>query len=455
MRSITLALRWFVRLSICTLLTGTALAQKAAKPMPAADCENTVVATLTALQRHRLVQQGFKYAQSDTLQTLADQKAITEIPAPPFKEQRRAQYYLQRFKDIGFPEAYMDSIGNVIAERKGRGKGPKVVVAAHLDTVFPEGTPVKVEERNGRLYAPGIGDDGSGLAALLSLARTLQATGIATQGDIVFVGNVGEEGLGDLRGVKALFRQMKNIDGFISIDATHISHLVYNATGSRRYEITYKSPGGHSWLAFGTPSAVHALGRAIAAIAEVKTASELRSSAPQTTFTVGTVRGGTSVNTIASVASMAIDMRSNDAQALAELEGTILRLCRQAADQENTRWRSTKLSVVINLVGDRPAGQQQPSLPIIQAARCSARLLGLPEDADHASSTDANLPISLGIPAITIGGGGTGYDAHSIDESFDPQNAYVGVQRLLLTVLGLVGVEDTTPIAPLLQKRSP
>ncbi|MGH6755473.1 MAG: M20/M25/M40 family metallo-hydrolase, partial [Bradyrhizobium sp.] len=229
---------------------------------------------------------------ADDARTFEEQKRITEIPAPPYKEKVRAEYYLKRMQELGFKDAAIDGEGNVIALRKGSGGGrPKLVVSAHLDTVFPEGTDVTVKEKDGATIAPGIGDDSRGLAALLALVKAMNANAIATVGDIMFVGTVGEEELGNLRGVKALFRDHKDIDGFISIDGLGITRIVNQGTGSHRYEFVFKGPGGHSFQEFGLPSAIHAMGRAIAKISELQPPSD-----PKTTFTVGTVAGGTSVN---------------------------------------------------------------------------------------------------------------------------------------------------------------
>ena len=302
---------------------------------------------------------------ADDERTLAEQKRITEIPAPPFKETVRAEYYLKRFQELGLEDASIDSEGNVIALRKGTGGGrPKLVVSAHLDTVFPEGTDVSVKEKDGAILAPGIGDNSRGLAALLSLLKSINANEIATVGDIMFVGTVGEEELGNLRGVKALFRDHNDIDGFISIDGLGISRVVNQATGSHRYEMIFKGPGGHSFQEFGLPSAIHAMGRAIAKISELQTPSD-----PKTTFTVGTVAGGTSVNAIAGEARMAVDMRSNSTEELLKLEARLLDLVKEAVAEENARWKSDKMTVEIKLIGDRPAGIVAMDSPIVQATQ--------------------------------------------------------------------------------------
>ena len=372
---------------------------------------------------------------------LAEQKRITEIPAPPYKEKIRAEYFLKRFVELGFKDAAIDSEGNVIALRKGSGGGrPKLVVSAHLDTVFPEGTDVTVKEKDGAILAPGIGDDSRGLAALLSLIKSINANGIATVGDILFVGTVGEEELGNLRGVKALFRDHADIDGFISIDGLGISRVVNQATGSHRYEMIFKGPGGHSFQEFGLPSAIHAMGRAIAKISELQTPSD-----PKTTFTVGTVNGGTSVNAIAAEARMAVDMRSDSTEELLKLEARLLDLVKQAVVEENARWKSDKMTVEIKLIGDRPAGIVAMDSPIVQAtARAVSVVTRAPRVTFAGSSTDSNLAMSLGIPAVTIGGGGEGGNWHSRNEWYRPVDAWMGPQNALLTMLVLTGLDGVT-----------
>jgi acetylornithine deacetylase/succinyl-diaminopimelate desuccinylase-like protein len=262
----------------------------------------------------------------------------------------------------------------------------------------------------------------------------------------MFCGNVGEEGLGDLRGVKALFRDNKDIDGFISIDGTDVNKITYLATGSHRYEVTFSGPGGHSFAAFGRPSAIHAMGRAITHIADLTTPAD-----PKTTFTVGVVSGGTSVNSIAAEAKLLMDMRSNRGKELLEFEAKFFDALKQGAAEENARWKSDKITVQTKLVGDRPAGVQPSDSGIVQAAWASAKALGQKPALASGSSTDSNLPISLGIPAVTLGGGGKEDNNHSPSEWFDPTDAYLGPQRVFLAILGLTGVEGTT--APLLSKR--
>ena len=392
------------------------------------------------------VRKGLDFIKGDHENTVTEQKQICAIPAPPFKEQVRAEDFQKRLAGLGLSDVQMDKEGNVFGLRPGTGKGPKLLVAAHLDTVFPEGTDVSVKEKDGKLYAPGIADDSRGLAALLAIIRAFNTSQIKTTGDIIFCGNVGEEGLGDLRGVKALFRDIKDIDGFISIDSAGAEKITYLATGSHRYEITYKGPGGHSFLAFGRPSAIHAMGRAIGKIADLTTPKE-----PKTTFTVGVVGGGTSVNSIAAEARMQVDMRSNHMKELLDLEARLIEIVKRAADEETARWGGDRITVQMKLVGDRPAGVQPNDSPLVQAVWASTQVIGQRPVLDEPSSTDSNLPISLGIPAITVGGGGKDDNNHSPNEWFDPTDAYLGPQRIFLTILGAVGVDGVSE--PLLPRR--
>jgi acetylornithine deacetylase/succinyl-diaminopimelate desuccinylase-like protein len=425
--------------AIAVLLMTVSLAQQAFAQTPATG--PAIDAATQAILANPKVIKALDDIKADDDTSLAEQKRITEIPAPPYKEKVRAEYFLKRIQEVGFKDASIDTEGNVVALRKGSGGGrPKLVVSAHLDTVFPEGTDVTVKEKNGVILAPGIGDDSRGLAALLSLIKSINANDIATVGDIMFVGTVGEEELGNLRGVKALFRDHADIDGFISIDGLGYNRVVNQATGSHRYEMIFKGPGGHSFQEFGLPSAIHAMGRAIAKIADLETPSD-----PKTTFTVGTVSGGTSVNAIAGEARMMVDMRSNSTEELLKLEARLLDLVKQAVVEENTRWNSDKMTVEIKLIGDRPAGIVALDSPIVQASQRAVTVLTrAPRVTFAGASTDSNLAMSLGIPAVTIGGGGEGGNWHSLNEWYRPVDAYVAPQRALLTILMLTGLDGVT-----------
>ena len=404
---------------------------------------------LEAILAHPKIVKALDDIKADDERAFAEQKRITEIPAPPFKETVRAEYYQKRMQELGFKDASIDAEGNVIALRKGSGGGrPRLVVSAHLDTVFPEGTDVTVKEKDGAIVAPGIGDDSRGLAAMLSLIKAMNENQIATVGDIMFVGTVGEEELGNLRGVKALFRDHTDIDGFISIDGLGITRVVNQATGSHRYEFTFKGPGGHSFQEFGLPSAIHAMGRAIAKIAELQPPSN-----PKTTFTVGTVTGGTSVNAIAAEARMAVDMRSNSTDELLKLEARLLELVKEAVADENARWKSDKMTVEAKLIGDRPAGIIAMDSPIVLATqRAVTAITRGPRATFGGASTDSNIAMSLGIPAVTIGGGGEGGNWHSRNEWYKPVNAWYGPQNALLTALILTGLDGVTKPALTVRK---
>lgn len=371
---------------------------------------------------------------ADNAWTLDQQQSICEIPAPPFKESVRGAEYKRRLEALGLA-VRVDSVGNVIAERRGAGNGPTVMLAGHLDTVFPEGTDVKVKRDGNVMRAPGIGDDCRGLAVVLAVARAFQMEKVPTTGTIVFVGNVGEEGPGNLRGVRHLFTReyQGKVDYFISVDGTGLG-LTSRAVGSNRYRVTYQGPGGHSYGAFGMPNPIHALGRAIAAIADIQVPTT-----PKATFNVGFIEGGTSVNTISPSGAMDVDLRSESKQALADLDAKFHVAVRNALAAENARWPSSrvKISVKVDTIGIRPAGALPDSAFIVRTAVTAGRSLGF-TTSTSASSTDANFPMSLGIPAITIDGGGDGRGAHATSESYDDgDRGWLGPQWAALIVATL------------------
>lgn len=372
---------------------------------------------------------------ADNAWTIEQQVSICEIPAPPFKEERRAAEMKKRFEALGLRNVRIDSIGNVIAERPGTGGGPVVVLAAHLDTVFPEETDVKVQRQGTLLKGPGIGDDCRGLAVLLAVAKAM-GTAVRTQGTIYFVANVGEEGPGNLRGVKHLFaKPPAKIDYFISVDGTGLG-LTSRAVGSNRYKVSYKGPGGHSYGAFGMPSPIHALGRAIGKISAIQVPQR-----PKTTFNVGIIEGGTSVNTISPLGAMEVDLRSESPDELAKVDAAFRKAVDEALAEENARWPQSRVKVTVDVLsmGVRPAAAPPDSQRIIQTAQAAARALGF-DAPGGASSTDANWPMSLGIQAITLDGGGQGQGAHSITESYDDgDRGWMGPQWALLTIVMLAG----------------
>lgn len=383
------------------------------------------------------VRRALEFIKDYEPKTIEEQIRTCEIPAPPFKEQVRAEYYKQRFTELGLKNIRIDREGNVIGERPGANNATSLVLAAHLDTVFPSGTNVKVKRSGTVLTAPGIGDDCRGLTVMLTVARALNEAKIQTNGSIIFVANVGEEGLGDLRGVRHLFKEelKGRITHFISIDGTGLG--VTNAgVGSNRYRVTFTGPGGHSYGAFGMQNPIHALGRAIQKISQFQVPAK-----PKTTFNVGRIEGGTSVNSIAHTAWLEMDMRSESAAELAKLDAAFKRAVNEAVEEENAFWKSEKkVSVEIKLVGERPVGEQPADAPIVKIALAASAALEVKSNLG-ASSTDSNVPMSLYIPAITISGGGNGKGAHSLDESFDTTDSYLGTQRALLIVLGIVGMK--------------
>ncbi len=379
---------------------------------------------------------------ADNAFTLAQQASICEIPAPPFKEQARAAEFMKRLAAFGIDALRTDAVGNVIGVRKGTGGGPLVVLSAHLDTVFPEGTNVAVtrDTTGGRtvLKGPGIGDDCRGLAAVIAVARAMHEAKVRTAGDILFVGTVGEEGPGNLRGVRALFEgeYKGRIDYFLSVDGTGFG-VTTGAVGSNRYRIAYKGPGGHSYGAFGMPNPIHAMGRAIAKVSEFTVPAE-----PRTTFSVSVVSGGTSVNSIPYEGIFEVDMRSESAASLDELDARFQAAIRAALAEEKARWPNSRapLTMTIDTIGIRPAGSQPDSAHIVRVAVETAKALGFPV-VPNASSTDANVPIALGIPAITLDAAGRGRGAHSLDESYeDGPNGFLGPQWVALVTATLARV---------------
>ena len=362
---------------------------------------------------------------------------LTEIPAPPFKEKARATAYLEMLRGLGLSDAEMDAEGNVMGIRRGTGNAADrsvLAVLAHLDTVFPEGTDVKVKRDGTKLMAPGVGDDTRGLALILSIVRAMDAARFQTPKDILFVGNVGEEGEGDLRGVKYLLQRGKykdRIKSFISIDGGDQGPIVNGALGSKRYRVTFKGPGGHSYNAFGLVSPAFAMGTAIAKFSRVMVPSK-----PKTTFNVGVVGGGTSVNSIPTEMFMDVDMRSESPGELNKLVTTFQAIIREAVDEEN-RTRSTaqgKVGADVKLIGDRPSGETAISSSLVQSTTAAVKAFGL-TPTYGIGSTDSNIPISLGIPAVTIGRGNSAR-SHAFDEWVDiEKQSSVRAAQVALTII--------------------
>ena len=385
------------------------------------------------LMNDAAVRTALDHARAAEPAAIEEQIRLCEIPAPPFMEAARAKAYADAFRQVGLRNVRIDKTGNVLGERPGRAARPHLVFSAHLDTVFPAETDVTVTRQGPLLRGPGIGDDCRGLAVLLAVVRALDAGKVQTAGTITFVGTVGEEGLGDLRGAKALINDTLKgqVDRFVSVDGTGYG-ITHVSVGSLRYRVTFAGPGGHSYGAFGIANPVHALGRAITGLADIRPPTE-----PRTTFNVGRIGGGTSVNSISSDAWMDVDMRSANPDALADLDGKFHAAVDAALAAENARWdQKGRLTVTKMLVGDRPAGSVAASSDIVQRAVSVTRALGLPIELTE-GSTDANAPMSLNIPAITIDAGGSGTGAHTLDEAFDTTDSWRGTQRTLLTAIAL------------------
>jgi acetylornithine deacetylase/succinyl-diaminopimelate desuccinylase-like protein len=386
------------------------------------------------------VQQAVDHVEETDARTMADLKALTQIPAPPFMEEERGRAFLEMLRGAGVDSAWVDDVGNVIGLRRGSGSGEVLALAGHLDTVFPPETDVTIRESGDTLFAPGIADDTRGLATVLAVLRALNAADVRTEGDILFIGDVGEEGLGDLRGMKHLFREGgPRIDAFVSVDGTGSSGITHMGLGSHRYRVTFVGPGGHSWGAFGLANPAHAMGRAIRHFQDG--ADPYTRNAPyRTSYNVGRIGGGTSVNSVPFESWMEVDMRSEGVETLAAVDNILQGAIQRALAEENDlRTRGEPLTVNVELIGDRPSGEVAEDHPFVQQAASVTRALGL-EPSFGRSSTDANIPISMGIPAITIGGGGQGVGAHSLDEWFRNVAGPVGVQRVLLIALAQAGV---------------
>jgi acetylornithine deacetylase/succinyl-diaminopimelate desuccinylase-like protein len=415
----------------CLLLAGSAQAQ-------------TPQAAVDRVFNHADVKVAQQFIDTDHDRIVREIIAITETPAPPFKEAARARVFARMLKESGIGNVEIDAEGNVIGLRKGAGTGPLIAIAAHLDTVFPEGTEITVRRQGNRLAAPGVGDNSRSLAVLLGISRALDRAKIQTTSDILFIGNVGEEGPGDLRGMRYLFQKgpyKDRIGMFISVDgAGGGSDVVNGALGSRRYHVTFRGPGGHSYGAFGIVNPAYALAKAMDKLSRLSAPIS-----PRTTFNVGVIGGGTSVNSIPNEAWMDVDLRSESPQELKKLSDELLRLTRAAADEENQE-RSTgqgRIEVVARVIGERPSGITPQDTFIVQVAAEAIRRSGM-SPTYSTGSTDSNIPISMNIPAITIDSGGFGGRSHALDEWIDvDKSASVrGIHLVMTTLLALAGLQQ-------------
>jgi tripeptide aminopeptidase len=364
--------------------------------------------------------QYLKQAESLRDEVVDYAEKICLVPAPPFMEQERAEYVAGLFRDLGY-EPQIDGIGNVIVRRPGAGDEKSIMLLGHTDTVFPEGTEITVQRNNGSLTGPAIGDNSLGVAALLGIARALDQLDLKTSGDLLLVANVGEEGLGNLRGARAAVDQFESeLGAVIAVEGHSLGRVTSGAVGSKRIKVTVTGPGGHSWGAFGQPSAIHALGHIIHEIDSLTVSTD-----PKTTYNVGVIEGGVSVNTIAPQATAIIDMRSVDVNSLNQLADSVERIIESKNEGQ--------ISTAIEVLGERPAGQTPDETPIVQAGLQVLRDLGMDPYTD-ASSTDANVPISRGIPSICIGIT-RGEGAHRMEETIEIEPIPSGMAQLLKLVV--------------------
>lgn len=394
---------------------------------------------IAQIAAHPQVENAFRYIEDVQDRTLGDHIMLTEIPAPPFMEGQRALKYAELLAEAGADSVYIDDEGNAIGVRKGRSGSRVVGIGGHLDTVFPEDTDVTVTQRGDTLFAPGIGDNTRGLVVLLTVLRAMQAAGLETEADLLFIGTVGEEGLGDLRGMKHLFGgDGPQIDAFIAVDGGGDERITNGALGSRRYRVTFRGPGGHSWGAFGLPNPAHTLARAVQRFDEEM--AEYVAEGARTSYNVGRIGGGTSVNAIPFEAWLEVDMRSVDADRLIGADSIFQASVIQALTEHNAASSDgDSVTVELELVGDRPSGMIDPAVPIIARAMAATRYLGR-EPRLRTASTDSNIPISLGVPAVTIGRGSVGGGTHSLDEWWLNRDGHISIQRALLVVLAEAGL---------------
>ena len=392
------------------------------------------------------VRTAFNWFRVNEPRMLEWQIEMARIPAPPFGESARAAWLAERFKEVGLDDVRIDDVGNVFGTHPGFGRR-YVSLSAHIDTVFPANTPLNIRQQGSRIYGPGVSDNGAGVAAMLAIAALLRSVRIRHALPFVFIGNVGEEGEGDLRGMRHIFatpRWKDSIAYSLVLDGAGADTIVAEALGSRRFEVIIRGPGGHSWSDFGAPNPIVILARAI----EMFTATTVPST-PKTTFNIGVIRGGTSVNSIPESASMKVDIRSTSMAEMERLEQSLrAALSRAVEDQmltaemrSSVQKRPAGVSCEVVVIGNRPAGELRPGARILQAVRAVDTQLGNAAQVQRAS-TDANVPLSMGQEAVAIGGGGSGGGAHTLQEWFDSNGRELALKRILLTMLVLAGVGE-------------
>jgi tripeptide aminopeptidase len=392
------------------------------------------------------VRSAFNWFRAREPQLIQWQMEMARIPAPPFGESARAEWLAERFREVGLDDVRIDDVGNVFGTHPGFGKR-HIALSAHIDTVFPANTPLNIRQQGSRIYGPGVSDNGAGVTAMLAIAALLRTVRIRHAMPFVFIGNVGEEGEGDLRGMRHIFstpRWKDSIAYSLVLDGAGADTIVAEALGSRRFEVIVRGPGGHSWSDFGAPNPIVILAKAV----ETFTATPVPTT-PKTTFNIGVIRGGTSVNSIPESASMKVDIRSTSMTEMERLEQALRLALNRAAEEETltaelrsfAQRRPSGVNCEIVVIGNRPAGELQPNARILQVIRAVDGQLSNAAQIQRAS-TDANIPLSLGLEAIAIGGGGSGGGAHTLQEWFDANGRELGLKRILLAMLGLAGVGE-------------
>ena len=435
--------------SAVSLLAGTALFAGGAHRLTG----QTPGDEVRRLAEHPAVRSAFGIIEELEPRTVRELIELTQVPAPPFMEEERARVYAEWLREAGADSVFIDEEGNAIGIRYGRGgargstpEGERrtVALSGHLDTVFPEFVDVTVAQRGDTLFAPGIGDDTRGLIAVLTVLRALEAAGIETEADVQFIGTVGEEGLGDLRGMKYLFREGADpIHTWIDVDGTGLGRIVNKGLGSHRFRVIFRGPGGHSWGAFGLANPAHALGRGVRHFQDV--ADTLTRSGPRTSYNVGRIGGGTSVNAIPFEAWMEVDMRSESAESLGRIDTAFRGAMRRALAEENALRRAgPEIELELDQIGDRPSGEVADDHPLVERAIEVMRIFGTQPELTR-SSTDSNIPIALGIPAVTIGSGGVGGGAHSPAEWWINRDGHLGIQANLLLLVSEAGLAEPIP----------
>ena len=392
------------------------------------------------------VRSAFNWFRTQEPQLAHWQMEMARIPAPPFGESARGAWLAERFREVGLDDVRIDDVGNVFATHPGFGRR-YVALSAHIDTVFPANTPLNIRQQGSRIYGPGVSDNGAGVVALLGIASLLRNVRVRHALPFVFIGNVGEEGEGDLRGMRHIFstpRWKDSIAYSLVLDGAGADTIVAEALGSRRFEVIVRGPGGHSWSDFGAPNPIVILSKAI----ETFTATPVPS-APKTTFNIGVIRGGTSVNSIPESASMKVDIRSTSMTEMERLEQSLRLALNRAVEDEtmaaemrsSAQKRPSGVSCEVVVIGNRPAGELPAGARILQLVRAVDVQLGNAAQVQRAS-TDANIPLSMGREAVAIGGGGSGGGAHTLQEWFDSNGRELGLKRILLTMLALAGVGE-------------